>query len=60
MEDLWRVVSFFLTLLLTAGAAVWLGTGGEVGASDGVVAIVMSRVGVSLSLGFFVGGKEVS
>ena len=33
--DRWRVVSFFLALLLPAGAAVWLGAGGEVEASDG-------------------------
>ena len=33
------MVSFFLALLLPAGAAVWLGAGGEVGASDGMVAV---------------------
>ena len=55
-----RVVSFFLALLLPAGAAVWIGAGREVGASDGMVAVAMSRVGVSLSPGFFVGGKEGS
>ena len=40
----WRVVSFFLALLLPAGAAVWLGTGGEVGASGGMIAVAMSCV----------------
>ena len=39
-----RVVSFFLTLLLPAGAAVWLGAGGEVGESDGMITVAMSRV----------------
>ena len=42
--DIWRVVSFFLALLLPAGAAVWLGAGGEVGTSDGMVAVAMSRM----------------
>ena len=59
-EDRWQVVSFFLALLLPDGAAVWLGTGGEVGASDGMVAVVISRVSVSSSPGLFVGGKEGS
>ena len=55
--DRWRVVYFFLALLLPAGAAVWLGAGGEVEASDGIVAVAMSRVGVSSSPGLFIGGE---
>ena len=51
------MVSFFLALLLPAGADVWLDAGGEVEASDGMVAVSMSRIGVSLSLGFFVGAR---
>ena len=58
--DRWRVVSFFLTLLIPAGAGVGLGAGGEVGASDRMVNVVMSCVGVSLSPELFVGGEEVS
>ena len=54
------MVSFFLALLLPAGAAVWLGAGGEVEASDGMVAVSMSCVGVSSSPGFFVGDEEGS
>ena len=42
--DRWRVVYFFLALLLPAGAAVWLGARGEVGASNGMVAVAMSCV----------------
>ena len=42
--DRWQVVSFFLALLLPTGAAVWLGAGGEVGASNRMVAVAMSRV----------------
>ena len=38
------MVSFFLALLSPAGAAVWLGAGGEVGASDGMIAVAMSHV----------------
>ena len=38
------MVSFFFALLYPAGAAVWLGAGGEVGASDGMIAVVMFRV----------------
>ena len=38
------MISFFLALLLPAGAAVWLGAGGEVGASNGMVAVAMYRV----------------
>ena len=38
------MVSFFLALLTPSGAAVWLRAGGEVGASDGMIAVVMSRV----------------
>ena len=55
--DRWRVVSFFLALLISAGAAVWLGSGGEVGASDGMVAVAMSCVGLLSSPGLFVGGE---
>ena len=58
--DLWRVDSFFLALIFPAGAAVWLGARGEVGASDGMVAVAMSYVGVALSPGLFVGGEEGS
>ena len=39
-----RVVSLFFTLLSPAGAAVWLGASGEVGESDGMVAVAMSGV----------------
>ena len=39
-----QVVSFLFALPSLAGAAVWLGAGGEVGASDGMIAVVMSRV----------------
>ena len=42
--DLWQVVSFFFALLLPAGVAVWLGAGGDVGASDGMITVAMSRV----------------
>ena len=38
------MVSFFFALLSPASAAVWLGAGGEVGASDGMIAVAMSRV----------------
>ena len=55
--DRWRVVSFFLALLIPASAAVWIGAGGEVGESDGKVAVSMSCVGFSLSQGLFVGGE---
>ena len=58
--DRWRVVSFFLAMLLPVGVAVWIGAGGEVGASDRMVNVVMSCVGVSLSPELFVGGEEVS
>ena len=60
MVDRWRVVSFFLALLLPAGAAVWIGAEGEVGVSDRIVAVAMSRVGVSSSTGLFVGDEEGS
>ena len=30
--------------LYPAGAAVWLGAGGEVGASDGMISVAMSHV----------------
>ena len=39
-----RVVSFTFLLTLLVGAAAWLGAWGEVGTSDGVVAVAMSRV----------------
>ena len=54
------MVSFFLALLLPEDAAVWIGAGGEVGASDGMVAVAMSRVGVLSYPGLFVGGEEGS
>ena len=38
------MVSFFFALLFPVSAAVWLGAGGEVGASDGMIAVAMSRV----------------
>ena len=38
------MVYFFLALLLSAGGAMWLGARGEVGASDGIIAVAMSRV----------------
>ena len=38
------MVSFFLALILPASAAVWLGAGGEVGASAGMIAVKASRV----------------
>ena len=55
-----RVVSFTFLLTHLAGAAVGLGARGEVGASDGMVAVVMSRVSVLSSPGLFIGGKEGS
>ena len=55
--DRWQVVYFFLALLLSAGASVWVRSGGDVGAYDGMVAGAMSRVGVSSSPGLFVGGE---
>ena len=42
--DHWRVVSFFLALLLPAGAAMWVSSGGYVGASDGMVTVSISHV----------------
>ena len=40
MRALWTVgrrrVCFFLALLIPSGAAVWLGAGGELGASNGM------------------------
>ena len=42
--DHWRFVSFFLSQLLPAGASVWLGAGREVGASDRMIDVAMSRV----------------
>ena len=38
------MVSFFLALLLPAGAAVWLGAREEVGASNRIIAVAMSSV----------------
>ena len=37
-----RVGFFLFVLTPLSGAAVWLGTGGEVGASDGTIAVAMS------------------
>ena len=42
--DWGRVVSFLFALPSPAGASMWLGAGGEVGASDGIIAVAMSRV----------------
>ena len=39
-----QVGSFIFALTPLVSAAVWLGTGGEVGASDGMIAVAMSRV----------------
>ena len=39
-----RVGSFIFAINPLAGAAVWLGAGGEVGASDCMMAVAMSRV----------------
>ena len=39
-----RVGSFLFALTPLAGTTAWLGTGGEVGASNGMIAVVMSRV----------------
>ena len=40
-----RVVSFPFLLTPLSGAAAWLGAGGgKVGASDGMIAVAMSRV----------------
>ena len=49
MRTLWavdrgRVVSFLFALPSLAGAAVWLGDGGEVEASNDMIAVAMSRV----------------
>ena len=38
------MVSFFFALPSLAGAIVWLGAGGEVGVSDRMIAVAMSRV----------------
>ena len=38
------MVSFFFALPSLAGAIVWLGARGEVEASDGMIAVAMSRV----------------
>ena len=43
-----RVVYFPFLLNPLAGAAAWLGAGGEVGASDGMIAVAMYRVEVAL------------
>ena len=42
--DRGRVVSFLFALPYSVNAAVWLGAGGEVGASDRVIDVAMSRV----------------
>ena len=39
-----RVVSFPFLLTPLSGTAAWIGAGGEVGASDGMIAVAMSRV----------------
>ena len=39
-----QVVYFLFAMPSLAGATVWLGAGGEVGASDGMIAIAMSHV----------------
>ena len=39
-----QVGSFLFAMTPLAGAAVWLGAGGEVGASNGMIAVAMSRV----------------
>ena len=39
-----RVVSFPFLLTPLDDAAAWLGAGGEVGASDGMIAVAISRV----------------
>ena len=58
--DFWRVVAFFFALLLPVGAAVWLGAGGEVGASDRMIAVAMSRVLVCRRpRDFFSGAREL-
>ena len=38
------MLSFFLALLSPYGVAVWLGAGGEVGASNEMIAVAMSPV----------------
>ena len=38
------MVSFFFALISPAGAAMWLGAGGEVGASDGMINVAVSGV----------------
>ena len=43
-----RVVSFPFLLTPLSCAAACLGAGGEVGASDGMIAVTMSRVEVAL------------
>ena len=43
-----RVGSFPFLLTPLSGAAAWLGAGGEVGASDGMIAVAMYRVEVAL------------
>ena len=42
--DRGRLVCFLFSLPSPAGAAVWLGARGEVGASNGMIAVAMSRV----------------
>ena len=42
--DRGRVVSFLFSLPSPSGTAVWIGAGGEVGASDGMIAVAMSHV----------------
>ena len=42
--DRGQVGSFIFALNPLAGAAMWLGARGEVGASDGIIAVAMSRM----------------
>ena len=42
--DLEKVGSFLFVLTPLTSTAAWIGAGGEVGASDGMIAVVMYRV----------------
>ena len=49
MRTLWlvdqeRVSYFIFALTPLVGAAAWLGSGGEVGASDGMITVIISRM----------------
>ena len=52
------MVSFFLALLLPAGAGVWLGAGGEVGESDGMVDIACPALACHRSWNFSLGARK--